>query len=65
MGFEEKYGPVYRRLFEFHRRHESARTEAEIAEMSRDADWFGDGFKGALLMAVLDEIGRGRGLDRD
>ena len=61
MSFEERYGPAYRRAFEFHKRHENARTETEVAEMVRDADWFDDGFRAALLSAVLGEIGRGQG----
>ena len=58
MSFKDRRAETYRRLYEFHKRHEGARTEAELSEMSEDAGWFDDEFKAALLMAVLDEIER-------
>ena len=62
MTFDEKYAPLYRRVFEFHKRHSGAKTEADIEKMALDESCYCEknpDFSAALWRVVCEEVMRG------
>ena len=62
MTFDEKYAPLYRRTYEFHKRHWQARTEGDFEKMAFDETFYCEkhpDFSVALFWAVGDEVMRG------
>ena len=63
MTFDEKYVPLYRRIFEFHKRHNGAKTEEDFEKMALDETSHcskNPEFAAALFWVVVDEIKRGK-----
>lgn len=57
--FEERYNVIYRKAFEFHKRHDGAKTQDEYRVAAREAGaTFTDAFEAALAAAIYNEIGR-------
>ena len=62
MTFDERYIPLYRRVYEFHKRHWGTKTETEIEKMALDESFYDENhpdFSVALFWAVADEVMRG------
>ena len=61
MTFDEKYAPLYRRIFEFHKRHSGAKTEEDFEKMALDETSHcskNSDFTPALFWAAVDEVRR-------
>ena len=64
MTFGERYSRIYRRAFEFHKRHAGAETEEDFERMAHDEQLHcpeRPEFAAALFWAAVDEIRRGIG----
>ena len=64
MTFDEINAPLYRRVYEFHRRHHGAATEADVERMIADESAYDENrpdFTYALCMAIMEEVYRGIG----
>ena len=63
MTFEEEYAPLYRRAFEFHKRHWQAKTDEDFEKMAFDKSCYCEknpDFAAALFWAIGDEVERRR-----
>ena len=63
MTFDEIYAPIYRRIFEFHKRHSGAKTEDDFEKIALDETSHcakNPEFAAALFWVVVDEIKRGK-----
>ena len=61
MTFDERYAPLYRRVFEFHKRHSGAKTDDELEKMALDERPYcakNPDFSAALIWVVMDEVKR-------
>lgn len=59
ISFEDRYSHIYRKVFEFHKRYDGAKTQDEYRAAAREAGaTFTDAFEAALAAAIYNEIGR-------
>ena len=68
MTFDKEYASLYRRVYEFHKRHGGARTDGELEKMALDETPHcakNPDFSAALIWAAMDDVKRVNGKDGD